>query len=187
MNNNLKEFEELLPDNMLLKVQNQASGNKNPEWKEWWQTIQEFMEEKIKESMELACFNEQSYQLELQVYRIIFLDFKYESSSFVIVEIGTSNRTPTTPSLVQHVATTKPINPLRGGTCLESIPLLFRFFFVPIQVIIATTKLVDSSDKSIQEHVEHVDLSFTVFDIGTDPLEFLLVTLPLTPHQIGIG
>ncbi len=38
MNNRLKEFEELLLDNTLLKVQNQALGDKNPKWKEWWQT-----------------------------------------------------------------------------------------------------------------------------------------------------
>jgi hypothetical protein len=47
MNNSLKEFEELLLDNMLLKVQNQALGHKNPKWKEWWQTVQEFIEEHI--------------------------------------------------------------------------------------------------------------------------------------------
>jgi hypothetical protein len=41
--------------------------------------------------------------------------------------------------------------------------------------------------QSIKEHVEHVDPSFIVFDSETGPLEFLLATLPLTPHQIGIG
>ncbi len=49
-------------------MQNQASRNKNPEWKEWWQTIQKFIEEWIQENMELAHFNEQSYQLELHTY-----------------------------------------------------------------------------------------------------------------------
>jgi hypothetical protein len=39
MNNKLKEFEELLLNNTLLKVQNQALGNINPKWKEWWQPI----------------------------------------------------------------------------------------------------------------------------------------------------
>jgi hypothetical protein len=34
MNNKLKEFEELLLDKTLFKVQNQALGNKNPKWKE---------------------------------------------------------------------------------------------------------------------------------------------------------
>jgi hypothetical protein len=37
MNNNLKEFE--LLDNTLLKVQNQALGDKNLKWKEWWQIV----------------------------------------------------------------------------------------------------------------------------------------------------
>ena len=36
MNNRLKEFEELLLDNTLIKVQNQALGDRNPKWNEWW-------------------------------------------------------------------------------------------------------------------------------------------------------
>jgi hypothetical protein len=47
MNNRLKEFEELLLDNTLFKVQNQTLGDKNLEWKEWWQIVQEFTEEQI--------------------------------------------------------------------------------------------------------------------------------------------
>jgi hypothetical protein len=42
MNNKLKDFKELLLYNTLLKVQNQALGDKNPKWKEWLQTIKEF-------------------------------------------------------------------------------------------------------------------------------------------------
>jgi hypothetical protein len=72
--------------------------------------------------MELACSNEQSYQLELHAYPITFLDFKYEPPNFVFVEIETNSKVPTTPSMVQHV--TKLVNPLRGGTSLEIIPLL---------------------------------------------------------------
>jgi hypothetical protein len=45
MNNMLKEFEELLLDNTLLKVQNQALGDRNPKWKEWRQIVQEFPKE----------------------------------------------------------------------------------------------------------------------------------------------
>jgi hypothetical protein len=44
MNNRLKEFEEVLLDNTLLKVQNHAFRNKNPKWKEGWQIVQEFTE-----------------------------------------------------------------------------------------------------------------------------------------------
>jgi hypothetical protein len=57
-------------------------GYRNPKWKEWWQTIQEFIGEQIHDSMELVCFDEQSYQLELQAYQITFPDFKYEPLSF---------------------------------------------------------------------------------------------------------
>ncbi len=39
MNNELKEFEELLLDNTLLKVQNQALGDRNLKWKEWWKIV----------------------------------------------------------------------------------------------------------------------------------------------------
>jgi hypothetical protein len=63
MNKRLKEFKEVLPNNTLFKVHNQALGDKKHKWKEWWQTIQKFTKEQIQESMELACFDEQSYQL----------------------------------------------------------------------------------------------------------------------------
>jgi hypothetical protein len=58
MNNKLKEFKELLLDNTLLKVQNQALGDKNPKWKECWQTVQEFTKEQIQESMEFSLSDE---------------------------------------------------------------------------------------------------------------------------------
>jgi hypothetical protein len=71
--------------------------------------------------MELAPSNEQGYQLEMQAYQTIFLNFKYKPLSFVYVEIRTSRRVPTTPSMVQPI--TKPISPLRGGIGLEITPL----------------------------------------------------------------
>jgi hypothetical protein len=119
----LKEFEELLLDNTLFKVQNETLGDKNPKWKEWWQIVQGFQEEQIQDSMELACFNEESCQLELQAYRTAFLDFKYKPLSFVSMEIGASSKVLSTPSLVQPI--TKPVNPLRDGIGLEIIPLPF--------------------------------------------------------------
>jgi hypothetical protein len=67
--------------------------------------------------------------LELQAYQIAFPHFKYKPLSFVLVEIGTSNRAPTTPFVVQHVATTKLISPLRGGIGLKIIPLFVQVFF----------------------------------------------------------
>jgi hypothetical protein len=45
MSNRLKEFEELLLNNTLLNVQNQALGDKNPKCKEWWQIVEKFIEE----------------------------------------------------------------------------------------------------------------------------------------------
>jgi len=96
MTNRLKEFEELLLDNTLFKVQNQALGDKNPKWKEWWPIVQEFIEEQIQKNMELAHSGEHVYQLELQVYQTTFPNFKYEPPSFVSMKIGTSSKTMTT-------------------------------------------------------------------------------------------
>ncbi len=78
--------------------------------------------------MELAHFNEQGYQLELHAYRIVFPNFKYKPSSFISMEIGTNIKVPTMPFVVQLVAITKLVNPLRGGTSLEIIPLLVQTF-----------------------------------------------------------
>jgi len=55
-----------------------------------------------------------------------FLKFQVQTPSFVFVEIGTSSRVPATPSMVQLV--TKPVSPLRGGTCLKIILLLVQTF-----------------------------------------------------------
>jgi hypothetical protein len=45
MDNLLKEFEEFFLDNALLKVQNQTLADKSLKWKEWWQILQEIIEE----------------------------------------------------------------------------------------------------------------------------------------------
>jgi len=50
--------------------------------------------------MELAHSDEQGYQLELQAYWIIFLDFKYKPLNFVYVETRTNNKAPSTPFMV---------------------------------------------------------------------------------------
>jgi hypothetical protein len=164
MNNRLKEFEELLLDNTLLKVQNQALGDKIPKWKEWWQIIQEFKEEQIQESMELARLDEESYQLELHAYQTAFLDFKYKLPNFVSTEIGTSNRAPTTPFVVQLVAITKPISPLKGGTSLEITPLHVQIFTILIWVAIITIELMRASETSAKEHAKPIDPSFTILN-----------------------
>ncbi len=69
----------------------------------------------------------------LHVYQIVFPSFKYEQPSFISMEIRTSSKAPTTtPSMVQHVATTKPINPPKNETCLENIPLPIQIFIVHV-------------------------------------------------------
>jgi len=47
MDNQLREFEELLLDNALLKVPNQALVEKIPKGEKLWQTVHEIMEEQI--------------------------------------------------------------------------------------------------------------------------------------------
>jgi hypothetical protein len=149
MNNRLKDFEQLLLDNTLLKEQNQALGDRNPKWKEWWQIVQEFTEEQIQESMELARSDEQNYQLELHAYRTVFLDFKCEPLSFASMEIGTSSKVLVTPSMVQPII--KPVSPLRGGTCLEIIPLLVQTFIILVLVTTIVSQLVESNERSNKE------------------------------------
>jgi hypothetical protein len=82
--------------------------------------------------MELARSDEQSYQLEPHAYQIAFLNFKYKPPSFIFVEIGTDNKVPTMPFVVQPIAITKPLSPLRGGIGLEIIPLPVQTFTIAI-------------------------------------------------------
>jgi hypothetical protein len=176
----LKEFEELLLDNTLLKVQNPTLGDKNPKWKEWWQIIHEFIEEQIQDNMELVCSDEQSYQLELQAYQIIFPDSKYEPLSFVSVEIGTSIKVPATPSMVQPVI--KSIHPLRSGTSFKIMPLPIHTFTILVLVTIVVSQHVEGSENFDKEHVEHVNSSFTVLYSRLESLEFISISVLLTTH-----
>jgi len=73
--------------------------------------------------MELVRYNEQSYKFELEAYQNAFPNFKYEPISFMYVEIGTSRKVPTMPSVVQPII--KPISALRGGIGLKSYTYLF--------------------------------------------------------------
>ncbi len=109
-------------------------------------------------------------------YQTAFLDFKYEPTSFVYVEIKTSTRTSSASFAFgpnpkeQLVVITKLISPIRGGTCLEIIPLLVITLTIPVEVIlelVLTLSLVVSS--------------------GLESLEFLFTTILLTPPQIGVG
>ncbi len=127
------------------------------------------MKEQIQESMELARSDEQNYQLELRAYWIIFPDFKYEPPSFIFVDIGTSRRAPTTPFVVQHVAITKPINPLKGGTSLEIIPLPIQTFTILVQIATIVNELVKGNERSTKEP-ELVDPSFIILNNKVESL-----------------
>jgi hypothetical protein len=135
--------------------------------------------------MELVHSDEQSYQLNLQAYQIVFPDFKYKPSSFVFVEIGTNSRVPTMPFMVQLV--TKLVNPLRGGTCLEIIPLPVQTFIIHVLVTIVVSQLVEGSERFNKKHDEHVNPTYTILDNRLESLEFLSTSVPLTPHHIVIG
>jgi hypothetical protein len=101
--------------------------------------------------MELVCSNEQSYQLELHAYQTTFLDFKYEPSNFIFVEIETTSKIPTMPSVVQLVAITKLINPRRGGTCLEIIPLPIQTFTALVPITTIVSKLIEDNKRCDKE------------------------------------
>jgi hypothetical protein len=144
--NKLKEFEELLLDNTLIEVQNQALGNRNSKWKEWWQIVQEFIEEHIHDNMELAHSDEQSYKLELQVYQITLLDFKYETPSLVSVEMRINNKVSATPFVVQLVI--KLVIPLKGGTGLEITPLHVHIFIIHVIITNVVNQPVEGNERS---------------------------------------
>jgi hypothetical protein len=78
------------------------------------------------------------------------------------MEIGTSNKVLAMPSMVQLV--TKPISPLRGGTCLEIKPLPIQTFIIHILVTNVVNQLVKGSDKSDKKQDEPVNLTY--FYIG---------------------
>jgi hypothetical protein len=61
------------------------------------------------------------------------------------MEIGTNSRVPTTPFVVQLV--TIPISPLRGGTCLEFIPLHVQTFIIFVLVTTIVNQHVEVSGR----------------------------------------
>lgn len=78
VDNQLREFEELMLDNALLKIQNQKLMDRNPKWKEWCQIMQEIKEEQIQNNLEIAHTDEEAYMFELVAYRIQFLEYTYD-------------------------------------------------------------------------------------------------------------
>jgi hypothetical protein len=43
----------------VLKIQNQALRDQNPNWKEWWQTMQKLIDKQVQKKMEITYVNEQ--------------------------------------------------------------------------------------------------------------------------------
>ncbi len=103
------------------------------------------------------------------------------------MEIGTNNIIPTTPTIVQPIVATKSVSPVIGGTSLEIIPLPIQTFTIHIQVTIVFIKHVKGNEKSVTKQTKLVDPSFTILNSGVGPLEFLSISLSLTPHQTNIG
>jgi hypothetical protein len=83
---------------------------------------------------------------------------------------------------LQHVAITKLINPLRGGTSLEIIPLHVQTFIIHVQVATITNEPMKGSERSTKEWAKHVDLSFNILNSRIKCLEFLPTSLFSTPH-----
>jgi hypothetical protein len=78
------------------------------------------------------------------------------------MQIGTSNKVLAMPSMVQLV--TKPISPLKGGTCLEIKPLPIQTLIIHILVTNVVNQLVKGSDKSDKKQDEHVNPTYFILD-----------------------
>ncbi len=78
---------------------------------------------------------------------------------------------------------TKPVSPLRGGTSLQIIPLPIQTFTIHVPMTIIINQLMESSERSDNELVEPINLSFTILDRKLYSLEFISNIVPLTPHQ----
>jgi hypothetical protein len=70
-----------------------------------------------------------------------FPDFQNEPPNFISMEIGTNIKAGITPFVVQLVAITKLVCPLRGGTSLKIIPLHVQTFTIHVQVAILLMNL----------------------------------------------
>ncbi len=68
----------------------------------------------------------------------------------------------TMPSMVQLV--TKLVNPPRGGTSLEIIPLLIHTFTIPIPITTIDSQLVEGSERSDKKQNELVNPTHTILD-----------------------
>jgi hypothetical protein len=74
-----------------------------------------------------------------------FIRFQVQTPNFVFVKIGTSDRVPTIPYMVQLV--TKPISPLKG----EIIPWFVQTFIIPIPKTTIVSQPMEGSERSNKE------------------------------------
>jgi len=139
--NKLKEFGELLLDNILLKMDNETLGNRNPKWNEWFKSSHKNRLWRIwswrilmNKIINLSCMPIEQ-----------FFHISSTNPSFVFMEIGTSSRVLAIPYVLQLV--TKPISPLRG----EIIPLLVQTFIIPIPNTIIVSQPMEGSERFNKE------------------------------------
>ncbi len=95
-------------------------------------------------------------------------------------EIKTNSKVLATPSVVQLV--TEPINPLRGATSLEIIPLHVQTFTIFVSMTTDVSLPVEGSERSDKKKNEPINPSFTILDNILEYLGFIFVNVPLTPH-----
>jgi hypothetical protein len=103
----------------------------------------------------------------------------------VFVEIRINNKVLATPFVVQP--STKPISCRIGGTCLEIIPLPVQTFTIHVSMTTIVNQPMEGSERFNEKHDEPINPSFTILDSRLKSLEFISTSVPLTPHQIGIG
>ncbi len=72
----------------------------------------------------------------------------------------------------QHVVTTKPTSPIRGGANLQPIPLFLLVMIIVVLIVVVAEPIVTPS---------------LVISNRIKPLELLYITIPLTPPQISVG
>ncbi len=133
----MKEFKELLLDNALFKVQNQALINKNPKWKEWWQIVHEITKEHIEDNLEIVCVDEEAYLNKLVSYHLQFEGYTCDQLSNKLVEVliivsykfsHVQASITTTSSWSEPVVTTiEESEPIRRGVEITIVFLYFVF------------------------------------------------------------
>ncbi len=150
MDNQLKGFEELLLDNALFKVKNQALVDKSLKWKEWWKIIQEIMEEQIHDSLEIAHVDEEAYLNELVAYQLHFEGYindwfngKLDEVPIIVSQPVQTITVDTNSQNEPIITTTKEPEPIKGGVELTIVYciLSLRIEFVEVFVVVVNIQV----------------------------------------------